>query len=268
MCVICGFLCVIEYIWKMANGIILKMFTTIFVISCWSLACLFIFSLRYNDTKGISIAIPLVEEHKSVIKKLQNEALEEVGLTENINRVTFKFPIVPLKGYRDCLNGSNTLSWTRSHSMLYLGIKEDICQGCVKLNMTLSFSNLSTIVCRSRSLYCGLGSTFLCGLLAMSTKTILYVNLEELNTWPWYMKDYEYGNLTSNEIERNHRMVIDRHTIKQSHPLLLSKLAKRWTPGSGYNLIVYAREDECNEETPKENLCHEETWETFWVPFG
>ena len=185
------------------------------------------------------------------INKLKIEALEEVGLDRTSNEISCEFPIIPIKGYRNCLNGSDIISRVRSGPTYYMGVEHGACKGCVLLNNMQSFSSLSTIVCRSTALYCGLGSTFLCGLISLSTKTVTYVNEEEFLSWPQYMKDFSYGNSAVGGLERNHRLVFDRHTIKQSHQKLLKKINSDVKIQGGYNLIVYTREDECNNETDK-----------------
>ena len=123
--------------------------------------------------------------------------------------------------------------------MIYIGNADGNCKGCTKLNMSQPFSFLSINVCKTNAVFCGVGSSFLCGLLAMSTKTVVYVDLEEFYSWPPYMSDYIYNTTAISEIEQNHRLVFDRHTIKQSNIYLLNALNVFGKSQNGFNLLLY-----------------------------
>jgi hypothetical protein len=62
------------------------------------------------------------------------------------------------------------------------------------------------------------------------------------------MRDYHYGTSAVSDIEQNHRLVFDRHTIKQSNEYLLNPLNESQ---NGFNLLLYTRKTECNSRTNK-----------------
>ena len=114
--------------------------------------------------------------------KLLTEALKEVGLKKE-SLVTFKYPIIPTGGYRGCLKRSFDFSLLHKSPPVYLGERMAECNDFRSLkSLSRSFVSLSAEVCQSRAIYCGVGSTFLCGLLGVSTKTIVHVDMTELES--------------------------------------------------------------------------------------
>ena len=123
-------------------------------------------------------------------KSFYHEALEEIGPSIKFDESYFDFPIIPTGGYRSCLDGNDILKKKRTDKMVYMGISNASCNSCSILNPAASFSTLSLYTCTSKALVCGRNSTFLCGLLGLSTKTVTYVELDVLNSWPKFMHDY------------------------------------------------------------------------------
>ena len=63
------------------------------------------------------------------------------------------------------------------------------------------------------------------------------------------MRDFIYVTASTNIIEDNHRLAFDRHTIKQTHPLLKHSNVGR--SENGFALVLYARASECNAKVDR-----------------
>ena len=85
------------------------------------------------------------------------------------------------------------------------------------------------------------------GLLGLSTKTVTYVESDVLNSWPSFMHDYQYGDSSKSTIEYNHRLVFDRHTIKEYHKLFLSNSILLKPLKSGFNVFLDTLTTECHK---------------------
>ena len=146
------------------------------------------------------------------LRNLKLKAVSEVGL-QHIDP-SFDYPVIPTSGYRKCLEHNWYENIPRKSEIVYIGTLNEICKGCLALNMTQSFEELSFEVCTSQELICGFGSGLICGLLGFSTKTFVQIDPNELKTWPKYMNDFDYSGRYFDILENNHRLVFDRHTIK------------------------------------------------------
>ena len=125
--------------------------------------------------------ISVTNQHLDLVDKLLTEALKEVGLKKE-SLVTFKYPIIPTGGYRGYLKRPFDYLLHKCPPV-YLGERMAECNDCRSLkSLSRSFVSLSAEVCQSRAIYCGVGSTFLCRLLGVSTKTIVHVDMTELES--------------------------------------------------------------------------------------
>lgn len=200
-----------------------------------------------KETEPGSERIPEVQLlTNSKFTQLQHMALVEVNLPQ-IH--TFKYPQLPIQGYRDCLNRPKVDDPVR----VSLGAVTE-CPDCTPLNVSSSFLDLSKAVCKSQQLYCGTGATELCGLLGIYLKKLGSVAATELKTWPAYMQDFEFQNASVTPIlEKNHRLLFDRHTIMTSHPLLRQRYAHY--NATGFNVLEFASNDlKLNTPTKSGNM--------------
>ena len=201
----------------------------------------YIFPTKENQNFGLSfatLAFPVLD-----LSHLKLKALTEVGLQKK--NPLFDYPVIPTSGYRNCLKKNWNANLPRKNETAYIGALHKICEGCVPLNMNHSFEQLSLEVCTSQKLKCGIGSGLSCGLLAFSTKTFISVDPIELKTWPKYMHDFDYSGRENHILENNHRLLFDRHTIHQSHPLLMNPSHRHQR---GFNLICWAGGKYCKDK--------------------
>ena len=245
---------------KMNNGNYWKMFTIMVLLTGSSLGGLYMFTMQKDTVIEASAILDkkIVHSSKSinnifVTKTFYQEALEEIGPSINFDESYFDFPIIPTGGYRSCLDGNDILKRKRTDKMVYMGISNASCNGCSILNPSASFSTLSLHTCMSKALVCGRNSTFLCGLLGLSTKTVTYVESDVLNSWPKFMHDYHYGASAKSKIEYNHRLVFDRHTIKEHHKRLLLSSTLYKPLKSGFNVFLYTHDTKCDKSTDRHN---------------
>ena len=239
---------------NMKNGVLIKTVILTLLIACFNLTCLYTYTSQSNVLMKELTKSKVGTTHNVIIQQLRLEALKEVGIYDTFDDSTIQFPIIPTSGYRKCLNGSDVLNHARRNGpMLYIGNVDGNCKGCTHLHMSQPFSLLSNSVCNTNAVFCGIGSSFLCGLLAMSTKTVVYVDFQELHSWPPYMSDFIYGTTAVSEIEQNHRLVFDRHTLKQSNKDLLNTLKTHGKSENGFNLLLYQSKTRimCNKKTNK-----------------
>lgn len=154
------------------------------------------------------------------IVQLQVEALHEIGLY-NTNNPGIPYPVIPISGYRQCLKTIYPkYEKPANNTILYWGVNDDVCSGCNEVDRTKLFAELSNDICLCQKLICGAGSTFVCGLIGLSTRTIVEVNTTEFQSWPAFMQDFNFADHSASGIEHNHRILFARHTIPQSSPLL------------------------------------------------
>ena len=187
---------------------------------------------------------------KNTYIEIEQEALREIEILDSTATIVSKYQLIPTHGYRKCLQGSPIFSPSRRKGTVYLGMKPELCEKCIPLNASQSFATLSVAVCQSRAIYCGISSTFICGLLAVSTKTTAHIDGRELLTWPKYMHDYDFKHDSVSVLERNHRLAFDRHTIQQSNALLKNLYNVKASRAS-FNILLYTQRHECDDNTNK-----------------
>jgi pyruvyltransferase len=210
------------------------------------------------DTAPKRVHTKIPQQHNSVfdvsatLRSMNEEALLERGLLDMKTQVSFDYPVVPVGGYRACLETIYPQYSKPRHSsqVSYLGFHPgETCPDCVPLNASDSFVILSKAVCNSKEIVCGAGSSLICGLLAISTRTPMTVQDSELERWPRFMLDwYNFVDHSSGTIERNHRRLFDRQTILASHPLLMRRLANQ--TGHSFTVIYGGGCTARNKELP------------------
>ncbi|KAL9182999.1 hypothetical protein ACHAXT_004786 [Thalassiosira profunda] len=195
----------------------------------------------YSRPGGVALSSPLPSffspSLEIVDERIQREALDEVGITKAAAH-SFDSTLIPISGYRHCLTHNDARS-----IFSYMGNPGEHCEQCIQVDANATFKDQSVVACRSKSLVCGQGSTFYCGLLGFTTKTPILVSEEVLQSWPKSMSDYVYDKPHEKRtIEINHRIAFDKHTIQTVHPLLESRYKIRYNE-SGFNVIQFCPED-------------------------
>ena len=259
LCIVGGFFYSYSSVFeKMHNRYNWKMFLVMVLLTGSSLGGLNISTLRNDLLKDKSIVLDKKIIYSSkrssnlfATNKFHHEALGEIGQSENFDESYFDFPMIPTGGYRSCLDGKDILKRKRTGQMAYMGSSNASCNGCFILDPSDSFSTLSLHTCMRKALICGRNSTFLCGLLGLSTKTVTYVESVVLNSWPRFMHDYHYGVSAKSRIEYNHRLVFDRHTIKEYQKRFFSHSIRLTPLKSGFNLFLYTLDTKCDKRTDK-----------------